>query len=99
MRAANKVYVVRYRVIHWNKAGLNGCANTDVRPAGDSYHCLMVHKPIDLDADVASGEVVIVETVNRNSIRRDTERIDGIWREQVGVTNRGGLCQIVETAD
>src|SRR5262245_43003535 len=99
MRAAYQVHVIRYRVIHRNKAGLNGCAYTDGWPAIDGNYCLMGHKAIDVDADVAPGEVVVVESVNCNAICCDAERIYRVWREHVRVSDSGGLRQIVETAD
>src|SRR5215468_8845951 len=98
MRAAYQVHVIRYRVIHRNKAGLNGCTNTDRRATTDGNYCLMGHKAIDLYANVASGEVVVVESVNCNAICCDAERIYRVRREQVRVPDSGGLCQIVETA-
>src|SRR5438105_13379619 len=99
MRTANHADVIRHGVISRHKAGLDGCANPDARTACHGDDSLMRHKAVDLHTNVASGEIVLIEAMNGNSISRYTKRIHGIRRQQVGVTNRGRLREVVKTTD
>jgi hypothetical protein len=52
-----------------------------------------------LHADVASGKIVFVIPRDRNAISCDPKVVNRGRRNQIRITESGGLLQIVQTAD
>jgi hypothetical protein len=76
MCTADKAYVVGDRVVHRDKARLNGRTHTDSRATGYGNDGLVRYIAIHVHTDVTSGEVVIVEALDCDSVRRDAERVN-----------------------
>src|SRR5438045_9718042 len=52
-----------------------------------------------IDARIRTREEIGLRAVNRRAVECQTERIDDIWAEQMGIPKRKGLRQIVPSSD
>src|SRR5215475_12353273 len=97
MRAMNHIDVFGYRVIRRNEASLNGSTHSDRWTAGDGHDGLMRNIAVDLHADIASREIIVVEPLDGHAIECDAKRVYRICIHKVRVADRRDLSQIIQT--
>ena len=95
MRAADQVDVVGHRVVRGHERSLDSGSDADGRASRHADHRLMGQITVDFHVDVAAGEVIVIEAVHRYAIHRRPELVHCGGRDQVRVTQRKRLRQVV----